>query len=487
MSEENVLLIFPPSSWGSIDAFAQPLGILGLATILKQEGIDVSVIDLAALGWYPDKFVDFIKKGSFTHVGITVLTRLRETCYQILQMVKKINPKITILAGGPHVTHVKQEIFSECPSIDIAVGGEADLDIVEIIRNPTKKFYDLGYVKDIRSLPIPDRSLIRHINYDRLQSIWIGDSASMKWDRGCPWRQCRFCSRPALNMAYRRRDPNEIIKEIAIIQNDLKYKNLIIMDDDLHLKSRFTKKILRLKIKEGLDIPFWILTRAEHVDEEGVRLMRQANGTGFIIGLESIVPRVIDMYKKASGDPHKWRETIDRVIDLANKYNLITIASFIIGAPSETAEEIQATIDYCRTAKVDIVTVNPFRFAYKSDFWKEAIQKGQLSPDQFDVFNDKCFGTTQYSKQELFKRAIETQHLISSPLLNPKRYYRIGQKLIKQRNPLLRRNIMRLPLLVKNLYDLGYRKLRKKGTLQNFYEHPYKSPYALNEQIIKPN
>ena len=286
-------------------------------------------------------------------------------------------------------------------------------------------------------------------------------------------------------MAYRRRDPNDIIKEIAIIQKDLKYKNLIIMDDDLHLKSKFTKKILRLKIKEGLDIPFWILTRAEHVDEEGIRLMRQANGTGFIIGLESIVPRIIEMYKKASGDPHKWRETLDRVFDLANKYNLITIASFIIGAPSETAEEIKATIDYCRTAKVDIVTVNPFRFAYKSDFWKEAIQKGQLSPDQFDVFNDKRFGTTQYTKQELFKRAMETQHLISSPLLNPKRYYRIGQKLIKQRNPLLRRNIMRLPLLIKKFNDLGYRKLRKTGNLQTFYEHPYKTPQVSDTQLVK--
>ncbi|MFW9952123.1 MAG: cobalamin-dependent protein [Candidatus Thorarchaeota archaeon] len=184
MSNEKVLLIFPPSSWGHKDTFAQPLGILWLATVLKQDGIDVSVLDLAALGWYPDKLVNFIKKGSFTHVGLTVLTRLREVCYYILSMVKKINPNIITLAGGPHVTHVKEDIFSECNLIDIAVAGEADLEIVNIIRNPTKKFYDLNYVKNIKSLPIPDRKLIRHIKYDRLQSLWIGDSASMKWDRG---------------------------------------------------------------------------------------------------------------------------------------------------------------------------------------------------------------------------------------------------------------------------------------------------------------
>jgi len=37
MSREKVLLIFPPSFWGHKERFAQPLGILMLATILKQK------------------------------------------------------------------------------------------------------------------------------------------------------------------------------------------------------------------------------------------------------------------------------------------------------------------------------------------------------------------------------------------------------------------------------------------------------------------
>ncbi len=487
MSKEKVLFIFPPSSWGIKDSFAQPLGILWLATILKQEGIDVNVLDLSAEGWYPKELASYIRNGSFTHVGVTILTRLRKISYYILNMVKIINPTIITLAGGPHVTHMKESIFSECNTIDIAVAGEAELEIVNIIRNPTKKFYDLNYINNIKSLPIPDRSFIRHVKYNRLQNLWIGDSASMKWDRGCPWRRCRFCSRPPLDMVYRRRDPEDIIKEITIIQDELKYKNLIIMDDDLQIKSKFTKKVLRLKIKEGLDIPFWVLSRADHIDEEGVRLMRNAGGTGFIIGLESVVPRIINMYRKIGGDPSRWRQKLDQVFELADKYNLIVIASFIIGAPSETAKEIQITIDYCRTAKMDVVTVNPFRFAFRSDFWREAIQKGQLSPNQYDTFNDKSYGTTEFSAPELFKLAIETQHLISSPILNPSRYLRIGRKLFKQRNPLLYRNIMRIPILLKNLNDLKYQQLKKKGLLQNFYEHPYKSPQVLDKPLIKIN
>ena len=68
MSEEKVLLIFPPSSWGHKNRFAQPLGIIMLATILKQEGIDVIALDLSAEGWYPKKLARFITNGFQTSI-----------------------------------------------------------------------------------------------------------------------------------------------------------------------------------------------------------------------------------------------------------------------------------------------------------------------------------------------------------------------------------------------------------------------------------
>ncbi|MFX0023946.1 MAG: hypothetical protein ACFE9S_16590, partial [Candidatus Hermodarchaeota archaeon] len=73
-----MLLIYPPSFWGYKVRFAQPLGILMLATILKQEGIDVIALDLSAEGWYPNKLASFITDGSFTHVGVTILSEIRK-------------------------------------------------------------------------------------------------------------------------------------------------------------------------------------------------------------------------------------------------------------------------------------------------------------------------------------------------------------------------------------------------------------------------
>jgi len=353
------------------------------------------------------------------------------------------------------------------------VAGEAELKIVDIIRKPTKKFYNLNCIEDINSLPIPDRSFIRHIKYNRLQKMWVGDSATMKWTRGCTWRQCRFCSRPALDITYRRRNPEDIIKEIAIIQNELKYKNILIIDDNFKVNSKYIKNILRLKIKEGLDIPFWALTRADHLDEEGARLMRRAGAAGLLIGLESVVPRIIEMYGKISGDPHQWHRILDRTFELAEKYQLFIIASFIVGGPSETAKEIQITVDYCRTAKLDLVLPFPFRFSYGSDLWREAIQKGQLNSGQYDPVNDKSYGTTEFSEEEIFKLVLEAQHLVNSPFLNPRRFFRLGIKLRKQMNPILYRNAIRSPLLIKDFYKHRYHHLKRKGVLHNYFKRPH--------------
>lgn len=453
MSVESVLLVFPPDKWGNVERFCQPLGILTLATILKREGIKVTVIDLSAEGFSPLRMMKLIANGDFTHIGVTVMTPFRRIAYSILQIAKRVNSNITTLAGGPHVTYIKEKVLLECSHIDIAVAGEAEQRIVDIIRNPEKKFYDLGYIKDIDALPFPDRSFVRHIEYNRMTNIWIGDSASMKWVRGCSWRKCRFCSRSVLTMAHRQRSPEKIVEEIAIIQNELKYKNIVVIDDSLRVNSKHTKEVLRLKIKEGLDIPFWSLARADHIDEEGARLMRQAGATGLLVGLESVVPRMIDMYKKISGNPRNWSHTLSRAFDLADEYQLIIIATFIVGGPYESVEEIQKTIDFCRTAKIDISQPFPFLYLIGSDFWQQAVSNGNIKPDQYYSYNDRSFGTTELTTEEIFDLVLKAEFITNSPLINPSRYVRLIRKLVKQKNwSLIGQNILRLPLIIKDVW-----------------------------------
>jgi len=62
MSKESVLLVYPPSQWGYIDRFCQPLGALTLGSILKEAGIKVKVIDLSGEGWTPQQLYSHMKE-----------------------------------------------------------------------------------------------------------------------------------------------------------------------------------------------------------------------------------------------------------------------------------------------------------------------------------------------------------------------------------------------------------------------------------------
>lgn len=458
MCEKSVLLIFPASKWELKDTFCQPLGILTLGAALKQAGIKVSIIDLSAEGWSKRKFHNYLKNGYFSHIGVTVLSPFREIGYEIIDMAKKVSPEIITIVGGPHASLRGEKILAECQNIDIAVSGEAELDIVDIINNPLKRFYDLGVVEDIDKCPIPDRSFIRHLKYTTFSGIWVGDSTSMKWIRGCQWRKCTFCSRSELTISHRRRTPEKIIEEIAIIQNELKYKNLFVVDDSLMFKSKYVKTILEMKIKEGLDIPFWALARADHLDDESLGLLRKANCSGLEIGIEAAAPRVIEMYKKTDLKPTLWKQKLESTFELADKHNILTIGTVIVGGPYETKNEIQQTTDLCKNLKVDVIQAFPFLYIIGSELWKQAIEQGQISSEQYFTYNDKKFATTEFTTEELIKMAMETEHTVNSPLKNPSRYIRIVKKFIRQRKwSMIGNNFIRLPLIIKNF----------------LFEHPY--------------
>ncbi|MHA1955142.1 MAG: B12-binding domain-containing radical SAM protein, partial [Candidatus Heimdallarchaeaceae archaeon] len=434
MREESVLLIFPPNQWNYSDRFCQPLGILTLASVLRDAGIKATALDLAAEGWSKEKFQNYVANGDFTQIGVTVLTPFRKFAYSILSIVKEINPDIRTLVGGPHISFVGEKVFQESPHIDIAVSGEAELDIEEIIRNPTKKYYELGVIEDLDKIPFPDRSFVKHIKYNKFCGIWVGDSASMKWVRGCSWRKCTFCSRSQLTMKHRRRSPEKIIEEISIIQNELKYKNLFVVDDSLEMKSGYIKKILRMKIKEGLDIPFWALARADNLDKESLELLRKANCRGLEIGIESSVPRIIEMYKKTDLDPNLWKRKLTETFEYANQNNIFVIGTFIVGGPKETKQEIQQTIDFCKTSNIDVIQAFPFLYLIGTELWNDAVSEGKINPTLMYTYNDKRFGTSEFTSKEILDFTMNAERQINSPLKNPIRYVRILRKFIKQKS-----------------------------------------------------
>lgn len=454
MSSESVLLIFPPNEWGRKERFLQPLGVLILGTELRDVGIKTNVLDLSAEGWSLQKLKRFLTKGNFTYLGITVNSPFRQIAYSILREAKELNPNIITLVGGSHPSFVGEKILEECDYIDIAIAGEAEQQIAEIIQNYKPGFYQLGVVEHLDKSPIPDRSFIRHIKYNSLSGFWIDDSATIIWTRGCPWGKCTFCAHN-LSMEYRKHSAERIIEEIGIIQNELNYKSLNIADNCTAFNSKYVKDILKRKIKEGLDIPFFAVSRADLIDEESIKLLREANCISLELGIESASCRLLDLYNKSNQKPTQWLKMLEKKIEMLDKNHILSIGTLIVGGPLETIEEMELTTSYCKNSKIDLVIAFPFRYLVGSQLWGDAIKNGIINENQYYTFNDKKFSTTEFTTEEIFQFAKKVENQINSPFRNPSRWKRIFRKIIKQKKwQMLFNNIIALPnILYKGLLN----------------------------------
>jgi radical SAM superfamily enzyme YgiQ (UPF0313 family) len=156
-----------------------PLGLLYLATILRENGIDVSILDQPGQGLTIDETTKWILQQTPDVLGFSALTSSGITAALISKQVKQKNPNIKIVIGNHYATFNPERILKQYPQIDIVVRGEGEQTIIQLV-SCLEKDGDLSTVKGIHyrknqiiianpdqpltknldTLPFPDRSLI---------------------------------------------------------------------------------------------------------------------------------------------------------------------------------------------------------------------------------------------------------------------------------------------------------------------------------------
>ena len=141
-------------------------------------------------------------------VGFSLYVWNEQISLEIIRQLKKQNPKVYIICGGPQVPDQAEPFLRKNPAIDIAVHGEGERTFFELLKIfPSRKinqipgvskitesgaFYsnpNAARTKDLSIFPAPYLSGV----FDNLISIpdeeWL-----VLWEtnRGCPF-QCTFC------------------------------------------------------------------------------------------------------------------------------------------------------------------------------------------------------------------------------------------------------------------------------------------------------
>jgi len=375
-----------------------PLGILYLASVLKERGVEVSVLDQPAKGFTVDDTVNWIEKENPDVLGFSTFSTSGRTAALISSYVKERNPNIVIVLGNHYATFNSERILRKYSSVDIIVRGEGEdtvIDLVSCLRNKgkLKKVRGITFrnkksiistparplIKDLDCLPFPDRKLI-DVDY---HSVIAGANVAPKKftsivsSRGCVYR-CRFCSCTQFaRSTWRPRSVENTLEELHFLASE-GYKQFIFVDDSFTLNKKRVIKLCRSMRKEKIGMEWICEGRVDNCSYEMLREIAKAGCKVLYFGIESANQRILNYYNKQT-TPKQSKNAVRT----ARKAGIdVIVGSFIVGAPDETKEEIRNTIEFAKKIPIDFPQFNVLGVYPGTDIWNEFKMKELLNTEK---------------------------------------------------------------------------------------------------------
>jgi len=376
-----------------------PLGILYLAGVLEERGIEVSVLDQPAKGFTIEETVNWVEKENPDILGFSTFASSGRTAALISNKVKEKNPNIVTVFGNYYATFNSERVLRKYPSVDIIVRGEGENTAIELVsclqnKGKLKKVRGITFrnkkniistpdrplIRDLDSLPFPNRKLIDEEYHCMVAGANVAPKkfTSIVSSRGCVYR-CRFCccTQFARSM-WRHRSVQNTLEELHFLASE-GYEQFIFVDDSFTLNQKRVIKLCRGIRKEKIDMDWICEGRVDNCSYEMFREIVKAGCKILLFGIESANQRILSYYNKQT-TPQQSKTAVNTArkagIDVIN-------GSFIVGAPDETREEIQNTIEFAKQIPIDFPQFNILGVHPGTDIWDEFEANGLLKGGEY--------------------------------------------------------------------------------------------------------
>jgi len=380
----------------------------------RESDAQVDVFDLT----FCKKPFDYLWEGlSARHydvIGLSVMTSLLRDAERASTVARETNPQALVLWGGPHPTVLPDDTLNQ-PQVDAVAIGEGEESLLELVRrggdpagvagiwhktadgsisrNPPRPL-----IQDLSSLPLPARDLVDMKTYARAwYSLTASDptllGTSIITSRGCPY-VCTYCQ-PTLHQLFgkrvRRRSVKDVLGELGHLKEAYGL-NSFMFEDDTFIIHRPWVQELSVRLKEmNLGFRWGCNVRADLVTRELLGAMVEAGLVQINMGIESGTQRILDQIY----DKKITIEEVRQAVDIAKSLGLKVGGYFMIGAPTETEEEIERTIRFAARLPIDEAAFNittPLPGTYLWDQTRDLVG-GDIA--DFDYYHTSVYNSPQ--------------------------------------------------------------------------------------------
>jgi radical SAM superfamily enzyme YgiQ (UPF0313 family) len=334
------------------------LGLISLIAVLEREGHEGLLVDpklsvSQGLVKLDDHLYQEIARNivdanphavGFTSLGCNFICTAKVAGY-----LRRWEPDLPILLGGPHASILSREILERFPQFDIIVRNEAERKILPVVAALEKRDFDRipgvtfrsregirvnpgdNIVENVDELPVPayQRYPIRELGLRTLR---------VDAGRGCPF-QCTFCSTASFfGRKYRIKSALRLVEELDFLCAEYGVSDFALTHDLFTVNRR--KVLAFCDTVQGRNYTWNCSARMDCVDPELLERMYAAGCRSIYFGIEAGTQRMQEISKKRLN-----LSLFDPTLDVTERLGMSATISFITGYPEETLEDQRATLD----------------------------------------------------------------------------------------------------------------------------------------------
>lgn len=380
-----------------------PLGILYISAYLKEHGIDNKIFDTTFSS--KDELKKYLVEEKPDYIAIYVNLMTKINVLEIIRFIKSTESikNAKIILGGPEVRYNATDLLKH--GTDFVVIGEGEETTLELINKlEMKNGSDLnsikgigfkdengkiifnqerGLIADIDTLPFPNRN---GIDISKYQQAWKKhhslDAISVSTMRGCPYT-CRWCSRAVYGLTYRRRSPEKVVEELLHINTKYNPDTIWFVDDVFTINHKWLTGFNEELKRNNLKIKYECITRADRMNEEVIKTMKETGCFRVWIGAESGSQRIIDAM-----DRRVKVEQVRKMIQLSKKHGIEAGTFIMLGYPGETERDIEETINHLKLSDPDHFTITIAYPIKGTEFFQE-IETNQVNAFDWERQTDR--------------------------------------------------------------------------------------------------